>query len=445
MTEKVTGTVRSLTPVAAKERLVAIDVLRGFALLGILTINIDFFALPGTIYFDPTSAGDLSGLNRLAWSVGMVLFESKMMAIFSMLFGAGLILMYSRAKSAGKPFAAIYYRRLFWLLMIGLAHAYLVWVGDILVSYAICGFCLYPLLGRSVRSLFILGTVALVVGALIKLGSGFSFELLQAAIEPAQAKLESGEAITLEERGYIDQWEELRRSFQPLPHETEQEIEAYRSGYLDVVRFRAPQTLMMQTQALLFWTFWRVSGLMLIGMALMKLGVFSASLSKRFYVALMVGGFGLGLPLAYIGMSQSVTHGFDFVQTFQADSHFNYFGSILVALGYVGLLLLVYKNGWLSWLTKRLAAVGRTALSNYLLQSIICTTIFYGYGFGLFARVDRFALQGIVLVIWIIQLTLSPIWLARFRFGPAEWLWRSLTYWKLQPMAVAKPAACSLS
>jgi uncharacterized protein len=402
-------------------------------LLGILIVNIDFFAFPGSIYFDPSSAGNLTGLNLLTWKIVMVLFESKMMAIFSMLFGAGVILMYSRADSAGRPFAAVYYRRLFWLFIIGLAHAYLLWVGDILVAYAICGLILYPLRRRSARLLIILGIAALAFGSLIRFGSGYSFEMLKDVTDQAESKLEAGESITAQEQAYVAQWEELRATFQASPQEIEQEIEAYRSGYLDILRFRAPQALMMQTQAFLFWTLWRVSGLMLIGMALMKLEVFSARLSTRFYVILMVLGFGLGLPLAYLGMSRSLAHDFDFIRFFRTDSHFNYFGSVLVALGHVALIVTVYKQGWLAWLTIRLAAVGRTALSNYLLQSIICTTIFYGYGLGLFGHVDRFALQGFVLAVWSVQLIVSPIWLARFRFGPAEWLWRSLTYWRLQP------------
>jgi uncharacterized protein len=176
---------------------------------------------------------------------------------------------------------------------------------------------------------------------------------------------------------------------------------------------------------------------MMIGMALMKLGVFSGQRSNRFYVLLMVIGFGLGLPLAYLGMSRWLADDFDFIRFFRVDAHFNYFGSVLVGLGYVGLIITIYNRGWLSWLTARLGAVGRMALTNYLLHSVILTTIFYGYGFGLFARVERFALQGLVLAVWILQLIVSPIWLARFRFGPAEWLWRSLTYWKRQPMRMA--------
>ena len=116
--------------------------------------------------------------------------------------------------------------------------------------------------------------------------------------------------------------------------------------------------------------------------------------------------------------------------------YYNFFGSLVVALGHVGMLMLVVQSGALSWLTKRLAAVGRMALTNYLTHSIVCTTLFYGYGFGLFASINRTGMACIVLIIWVTQLLISPIWLRHFRFGPAEWLWRSLTYWKPQPMRV---------
>ncbi len=118
---------------------------------------------------------------------------------------------------------------------------------------------------------------------------------------------------------------------------------------------------------------------------------------------------------------------------------YNAFGSLVVALGHVGMLMLVVQSGLIAWLTTRLAAVGRMALSNYLTHSLVCTTLFYGYGFGLFGHINRTGLAGIVLFIWIFQLVVSPIWLKHFRFGPAEWLWRSLTYWRIQPIVVRQP------
>jgi uncharacterized protein len=173
---------------------------------------------------------------------------------------------------------------------------------------------------------------------------------------------------------------------------------------------------------------------MLVGMGLMKLGVFSAQRSRRFYLWMVGLGYGVGLPLMVFDATELIRHKFSVVYMIHGGILYNLFGSLVVALGHVGLLMLIIQSGAISWLTTRLAAVGRMALSNYLFDSILCTTLFYGYGFGLFGGINRLGLAAIVLTIWIFQLLVSPIWLKYFRFGPAEWLWRSLTYWRLQPM-----------
>jgi uncharacterized protein len=182
---------------------------------------------------------------------------------------------------------------------------------------------------------------------------------------------------------------------------------------------------------------WSVAmGRMLIGMGLMKLGVFSAMRSRRFYLWMVAIGYGIGLPLIAFDGWELIRHRFSTSYEMHGGVLYNYFGGLVVALGHVGMLMLIVQSGVLASLTRRLAAVGRMALSNYLTHSIVCTTLFYGYGFGLFGDINRTGLAAIVLIIWVTQLLLSPIWLRHFRFGPAEWLWRSLTYWKLQPMWV---------
>jgi uncharacterized protein len=175
---------------------------------------------------------------------------------------------------------------------------------------------------------------------------------------------------------------------------------------------------------------------MLIGMGLMKLGVFSAQRSRRFYLWMVAIGYGIGLPLIAFDGWELIRHNFSNSYQMHGGMLYNYFGGLVVALGHVGMMMLVVQSGAIKWLTDRLAAVGRMALSNYLTHSIVCTTLFYGYGFGLFGDINRKGLAAIVLIIWVSQLLISPIWLRHFRFGPAEWLWRSLTYWKLQPLRV---------
>jgi uncharacterized protein len=183
--------------------------------------------------------------------------------------------------------------------------------------------------------------------------------------------------------------------------------------------------------------FWRVMGLMLLGMALMKLNFFSAIRSMRFYLTLAVIGYVIGLPLSIIGSKYMIAYDFDIIHVFKVGNQFKYVSSVMLTLAHASLVMAICKAGLFTRLRHLLANVGRTALSNYLLQSFICTTLFYGFGLGLFNRLERFPLMGIVVAVWIVQLIISRWWLNRFRFGPAEWIWRSLTYWHRQPMRIS--------
>ncbi|MHC4306602.1 MAG: DUF418 domain-containing protein, partial [Planctomycetota bacterium] len=175
-------------------------------------------------------------------------------------------------------------------------------------------------------------------------------------------------------------------------------------------------------------------GIILIGMALYKLGVFSAARSKGFYAALVAIGALVGIPVIMYGASRNLEAGWDVRYSFYFGGLYNFWASILVALGWVGLVMLLCKSTILGRAKRVLAAVGQMALTNYLMQTIICTTIFYGHGFGRFGHFERTDQILVVLGVWIVQLIWSPIWMHYFRFGPFEWLWRSLTYLKPQPM-----------
>jgi uncharacterized protein len=424
-------------PVSTTDRIAAIDTLRGFALLGILVMNITGMALPFAAYFNPMVYGGSTGVNYGAWVFAHLFFDLKMMGIFSMLFGAGVILMTERAAAAGRSIGGIYYRRILWLLLFGLIHAYLLWHGDILVTYALCGFLLYLFRRRSARALVISGLCILIFGALLSVGGGFAQTQLRNAVHEIQSKVAAGEEMTPRREALIEQWDGMRHSFAPTPEEIDQTITTMRGDAAGVLKANARESLHIHAQAVPFFLFWRALALMLLGMGLMKAGVFTARRSLRFYSAWVIVGFGLGVPAVAFGIRQWSGHGFDFVSGFLVDGQYNYFASVLVSMGYVGLMMLLCRSGRLAGLRARLAAVGRMALTNYLLQTVIGVGIFYGYGLGLFGRVGRFNLWWFILGIWIVQLILSPWWLARYRFGPAEWLWRSLAYLHRQPMRVA--------
>jgi uncharacterized protein len=197
---------------------------------------------------------------------------------------------------------------------------------------------------------------------------------------------------------------------------------------------RIPSAIALQTFILLILEGWRVCGLMLIGMALFKTGVLSAARSSRLYAGMVAIGYGVGLPLVIAGGAKNFAAGWDFDYSMFYGTQWNYWGSIFVAAGHVGVVMLVCKSGMFGGLKRLLAAFGRMALTNYLMQTVICTTIFYGHGFGLFGSVERWQQILFVVAIWIVQLIYSPLWLRKYRFGPAEWVWRSLTYGRRQPM-----------
>ncbi|XHC24841.1 DUF418 domain-containing protein [Phycisphaerales bacterium ac7] len=191
----------------------------------------------------------------------------------------------------------------------------------------------------------------------------------------------------------------------------------------------------MQTYVLLTWAMWRVSAMMLLGMALFKWGVFSAQRSFRFYSILTGAGLLVGMPLILLGVSGMHASDFDPLRYFGVNGAFNAFGSVGIALAWVGLIMIVCKAAIAPQVRNGLAAVGRMAFTNYLMQSLIGATLFYGWGFGLFGQLSRSELLLVVVAVWAFQIAFSLIWLKRFRFGPMEWLWRSLTYWRIEPIA----------
>ena len=422
-------------PVSGKERLGSVDTLRGFAVLGILAMNIYAYGLPHMAYANPTVIGGFIGLDRLVWWISYLFFSFKVMPIFGMLFGAGLVLMYERFPPKGISFRRFWYRRILWLMLIGAVHGYLLWVGDILFLYSICGLFLYLFRKKSVKKLFIAAAIFYVIGFLPGLAGGYYFGMVRDTILPEiERKIEAGEEVTAEEEAHRQRWNETKKHYDPSPEELEKNIATYRNGYPGIIRDRAPLYLATSTIMVIFGSFWPAMGLMLAGMALMKLGVFSASRSKRFYLILAVIGYGAGLPLAYLSARGMIAHDFSFVELYRFDSPLNQAGGPLVAFGHIGLAMLACRTGILAGLRTRLRAVGRMALSNYIAQTVICTFIFYGYGLGLYASIGRVGLMLFVLGVWIIELIVSPLWLGRFRFGPLEWLWRSMTYGSRQLM-----------
>ena len=424
------------TPVAAGDRITSLDKLRGVAILGILVMNIYAFAMPFIAYMNPLRGGGSEAHNIGTWIFTHILFDQKFISIFAMLFGAGLVLMTERAEARGAKPARFYFRRQFWLVVIGALHGYFIWFGDILFAYAVIGMIVYPLRKRSPRTLIIIACLLLPVTQLLNFGNAKMMEQLIVEVAEIETLLEQGETLDEEQQETLDGWEQQRAFMMPTDEDIQKDIDAYRGSYLDIVQHRAPLVAMMQIFMVLAFGLWRISALMLIGMALMKLGVLTAERSSRFYLVFMLVSYALGLPLTIFSAWDLLAHQFEPLYVLRVGGVANYFGSLLVALGHIGLVMWIAKTGALQGLMDRFAAVGRMALTNYLAHSVILTTVFYGYGFGLYNTVPRFQQMGFVAAVIILQLLWSKWWLERYRFGPVEWLWRSLTYRQRQPMRV---------
>jgi uncharacterized protein len=400
-----------MAPTAPSERYASLDILRGFAILGILIMNIQSYSMIEAAYINPAAYGDLTGLNKWIWILSHVLVEQKFLSIFSILFGAGIVLFTERIESRGRSARSLHYRRTLWLLVIGLAHAYLLWHGDILVSYALCALAVYQFRKASPKTLVIVGLILFSISSCIYIMGGLSMANW------------SPEMI-----------EGLMASWKPGPEKVAEELAVYGGSWLHQMSHRFPSSFNFQTFIFLIWTGWRAGGLMLLGMALYKWGVLTAHRTRRFYLWFTGIGLGIGWPIVILGVVFNFKAGWSLEYSMFLGSQFNYWGSLLVAMGYIGLVMMISKSMEQKKIIRPVAAVGRMALTQYLLQTLICTFLFYGHGLGLFGRVERQYQILIVFAIWGVQLILSPIWLRHFRFGPVEWLWRSLTYLKRQPM-----------
>jgi len=428
-------------PVTQRERISAVDTLRGFALLGILVMNISSFALHEGFDFHPTSIGNIGKLNMLLWAARFVLFEGKMRAIFSMLFGAGVVLLTSRLEKRGDGMRAadIFARRNLWLVAIGVAHGYFLWFGDILFPYGITALLfLYPCRKLKARTLLASG---LAVFAAYAVYNGVRYEnrkhLIQRA-QVAQTAEVAGEKLSDEQKDDIKAYQRILKVAHPDQEELEKEKAEMRSGYWTVMKRYGSITLEFNGEGYYRFGFCDYVGMMLIGMGLLRAGFLSAQLPYRAYAWTAAVGYGIGLPFSALSTWEAWRHGFDSLTLFRWLVLPYDWQRLVVGLAHASIVLMIVKARALKWITRPLAAVGQTALSNYLGTSLICTLIFNGYGLGLFGRLQFYQLFYVVAGVWVVNLVASPIWLRYFRFGPVEWVWRSLTYWKAQPMRKAE-------
>jgi uncharacterized protein len=432
-------------PVSDAQRIRLVDALRGVALLGILLMNIPGFAMPN--YFSESFRSDPSNVNFWVSGVIGVLFEGKMRALFGMIFGAGVLLFVLKKDQTGKSVTGLFYRRMFWLIVFGLIHAHLIlWMGDILYLYGICGMIVYLL--RNVNPRYLVLGVPL-VAVLDFSASVFFYQNIRdkrlAYVEATNAKAE-GKTLTAEQDKALSDWREVEKALIPSREDVSENTRKMKSNYPTVASVVRPMGFRMETIFLPI-IIWDSLALMLLGLALYRWGFLSGNWAKSDYWKVLLVGYGLGLPLViyshYHSYLQTPTLEAGLQRLEQVPIEWTNliypFQRILLVMAHVSAIILLYKSNLAQGLFRRLEAVGQMAFTNYIMHSVICTLVFFGYGLNQYAEWQYYQLYFLVVAIWILQLIVSPLWLQYFQFGPLEWLWRSLTYWRLQPFMRTAP------
>jgi uncharacterized protein len=430
-------------PVKFSERVASVDVLRGFALLGILLMNITSFSLPMWDYTVPltTSLPVFSGphahANTVAWFLRWVFAEGKMRGMFSMLFGAGVVLLTERAarRGAGIRAADIYTRRNMWLVVFGMAHAYFIWYGDILYWYGMTGLLfLFPF--RQLKPKTLLWSAAIVFllnGIVVGGGQTASAYFSKKQATAANLRLQQGKPISEGDIAALQSNQQLIDQWRPPQEKLDKDLDAMRKGYWSSMAHEAHDVL--QTQTLYYYlAFGDVLAFMLLGMALYRNGFLTAALSYRTYAIVAIIGLGIAWSLTYYGCLQVYRSHFDQIVALRWLTLPYDIGRLGGAVGNAALLLILFKAGMFRWVMKRLANVGQMALSNYLLTSISLKFLFVWGPLKWYGRLEYYQLYEVLLGMWTVNILFSWIWLRYFQFGPMEWVWRSLTYWKRQPM-----------
>ena len=397
-------------PTADRDRLPVMDILRGFALFGIFLMNIEFFTRTLQTY-----SGGVPPSEGWDYAFGLAIYvavQGKFWVLFALLFGMGFALMRERAARAGRPFVGLYLRRTLLLALFGALHIAFVWVGDILFAYAITALLL-------MMFAWLRGTAAWVVGALVYVGMAGLWLLMGIGLMFMPDSM----------------MEPVRAEMLGLVAEAERAAAVYREGgFVEITAQRLSDFQFLATGALPFQVPMML-GVFLIGSWLVGTGRLADPVAHRgFFMKLAVGGLSLGA----LGVAASLSLGsqFDLVEGFAESTlamGLMSLGNLPLALGYLAVVVLL-ATGPLHNALGLLAPAGRMALTNYLLQSVVGTLVFYGYGLGMWGEIGRSGQVGIVLVVFVAQVAFSHWWLARFRFGPMEWLWRAGTYLQWPPM-----------
>lgn len=413
---------------AAGPRIVNLDLLRGIAVMGILAMNVVAFAMPFQAYLNPLAYGGAEGADLWAWIIAFVFVDGKMRAMFSILFGASLLLIVDRAEAASPGSgAAVHYRRMAVLLGFGLAHFFLIWFGDILAAYAVAGMIAYLFTGKERPALLRSSLLFFALGAVVYGLAFLSPLMLQAAASAPDASADT-----------IAQWEALKSDLgRPSAEVIAGDLAVHRGSWTGIVAYSVAERWGFLVQgATMFLP--ETLALMLLGMWGLRSGFLTGGWEAPRYARMAAICLGIGLPACAILAWAIVGSGFDVGISLALSGFATLFFRPLATLGYAALVLLAVKRGFGGGaLGTRIAAAGRAAFTNYLGTSLLMTFIFYGWGLGLYGELSRAQVYLVVLPAWALMLLWSKPWLERYRYGPLEWAWRSLARGSAQPMRKA--------
>lgn len=402
-------------------RNLAMDVLRGCAVMGILWMNITAFALPQTSYFNPRASGPLSAGDTLFWLVSFLLFDGKMRALFSMLFGASMLLLVDREEMAGRDGRRVQMIRAAWLFLLGLGHYMLLWSGDILMIYALVGLAALLFMQHEPLSLVKWAFLFFLLHFLVCLAFIISVQSWAEGAAASQATAHLRESFASFTASFTD----------PAHPALQGEIATYRGGFLTILNHHLESYASEWSWTFLF-TALDTLGFMLLGMAMLKGGFLTGRWEAEQYGRTARHCFLIGLPPMAALAVWLIWQGFPPLSSLATALVWSFPLRIPLAVGWAALILWLFTRRSDRPFVGYVAAVGRMALSNYIASSIVMCAIFYGWGLGLFARLRPAQLPLLVICAWPVMAIWSNIWLSRFAAGPMEWLWRSLARGKPQ-------------
>ncbi|MEO6685641.1 MAG: DUF418 domain-containing protein, partial [Dyadobacter sp.] len=403
---------QTLSPTEKVKRINSLDTIRGVALLGILLMNITGMGLYHA-YDDPTVTGGATGWDLKVWWLNSMFFEGTMRGMFTMLFGAGIVLFNSRTVGNinGVSVTDAFFRRLLWLVLFGMIHNYiLLWNGEVLYAYAITGMFVFALRNWNPTRLILASSVLLALMLLIYIrdyqGPKTKFDKATAA----ELKAKKSKILTKEDSTSIQEWKSEIAEAKPSQEKINKEVKKRHEGYWDNLKSKASAAEYMETTYMYRHFFLEMAAMMLLGMALLKNGILKAEKSNRFYLIMALTGYGIGLTVNYLETSYILDSKFDVLAMARAYMSYD-LGRVPTTFGHIALIMLFIKSSILPFLQRSLSAVGQMAFTNYIMHSLICNFIFLGYGFSMFGKLHRHELYYIVFIIWLLQLILSPIWL----------------------------------